>query len=117
MSILYQNLDLTQSKICYGITRHQFYMNETLLSSRPILYLRRKKSKHCNKLEHFSQCAPNEILLIHQILNSNEPKIFYSDARHKFYRKSPSLALGLFFFQKNYKDGNKLEKCSIKDDS
>ena len=95
-------------------------MNGTLLSLRPVLYLRRKKPKHCNKLVHFSQCAPDEILLIHQNLNSNEPKIFYSDARHKFYIKSPSLSKTPSktpCFQKNYKGGNKLQTFPIKDDS
>ena len=58
MSILYQNVDLTQSKICDGITRHQFYMNGTLLSLRPILYLRRKKVQISQQIgTFFSMCT------------------------------------------------------------
>ena len=92
-------------------------MNWALLYLRPILHLR-KNSKHCKKLGRFFSFPPNEILLIHQILNSNEPKVYYSDARYQFYIKSPSLALRLLlYFQKNSKCSNELEKFSIKDGS
>ena len=66
----------------------------------------------------FSHYAPNEILLIHQMLNSSRPKVYYGDARHQFYIKFLSLALRLLsYFRKNLKRGNKLEKFFIKDDS
>ena len=71
MSILYQNSDLAQSKVCYSKTRQQFCMHWSLLSLEPTLHLR-KNSKHCKKLVVFSQYTPNQFFLIHQILNSNK---------------------------------------------
>ena len=51
-------------------------------------------------------------------MNPNEPKFYYSDARHQFCNKPPSLALKpLFYFWKNSKLSKKLEKFYIKDES
>ena len=74
MSILYENSDLAQSKVCYSNTRQQFCMHWSLLSLEPNLHLR-KNSKHCKKLVVFSQYTPNQFFLIHQILNSNKKSI------------------------------------------
>ena len=52
MSILYQNSDLTQSKVYYSYTKHQFCMNLVLLSSRSLSHLG-KNSKHCKKLMRY----------------------------------------------------------------
>ena len=58
------------------------------------------------------------VLLIHQILNSNIPKVYQSNARHHFYINSPSLVLRpLLYFQKYFKCGNKSEIFSVKGDS
>ena len=66
----------------------------------------------------FFQYAPNEILLIHQILNSDKPKVYCSDARHQIYINSPSLFLRLLlYFRKNSKCDYKREIFPIKEDS
>ena len=122
MSIFYQNSNLTQSKVHYSNARLQFCMNWALLSLRPILHLI-KYSKRYKKL--FSHDAPNEVLLIHQILNSSRPKVYYGDPRHQFFScisstsvQSPSLALRpLLYIRKNSKCGDKLETFFIKDNS
>ena len=88
MSILYSNS--TQPKVYYSNTRPQFCMNRALFSFRAILHLRKIPNVAKNWCV-FSQYAPNEILLICQILNSSRTKIFYGNVRHKFYMKTPSL--------------------------
>ena len=104
--IFYQCSGVTPSKVYYSNTGHHFCVNWALLSLRPILQL----SKIPNIAKNwcvFSQYTPNEILLIHQTLNSSRPKVYYYDARHQFYIKSPSLALRpLWYFQENSKRGN-----------
>ena len=88
--LIHYGSGVTPSKVYYSNTRHQSCVNWTLLSLRPILHLRKIPSIAKNWCDS-SHYAPNEILLIHQILNSSEPKV--SAARRQFYIKSPSFAL------------------------
>ena len=114
MSILYQNSDLTQSKVYWSNTKHQFYRNWALHSLRSILHLRKIPNIATNWCI-FSQNAPNQIILNHQIFNLNKPKVYYIVARHQSYIKSPWLAFRpLLYFRINSKRRNKLGKFSIK---
>ena len=116
ISILYQNSDLTQSKIYYSNTRHRLCINRALLALRSILHFK-KNSKHQKNWCISSHYATNWILLIHRILNSGRTKVYYSDARYSFCITLPWLAWRfLLYFRKNFKHGNKLENFSIKDD-
>ena len=109
MSILNPNSNLTQSKVYYSNARHQFCINWALISLRAIVHLR-KNPKRCKNWCVFSQHVPNEILLIHQILNSSK---FWSfgDKWHQFYIKPPSIALR--HFRKHSKRGNKSEQLIV----
>ena len=115
MSILYQNSDLTQSKVYWSNKKHQFCRNWALHSLRSILHLRKIPNIAANWCI-FSQNTPNQITLNHQILNLNKPKVYYIVTRHQSYIKSPWLAFRpLLDFRINSKRGNKLGKFSIKD--
>ena len=115
MSILYQNSDLTQSKVYWSNKKHQFCRNWALHSLRSILHLRKIPNIATNWCI-FSQNTPNQITLNHQILNLNKPKVYYIVTRHQSYIKSTWLAFRpLLDFRINSKRGNKLGRFSIKD--
>ena len=98
----YQNSGVTLSKVYYSNTKYHLCMNSVSPHWRSILYLR--ENSRCNikalflSIKYDSESVnivskiPNivksqyvyQIVLIHQILNSNRSKIYHSDPRYQF---------------------------------